>query len=108
MKDDKKNKIINSFIISAIVAIIFIPISVILGELYKPFKDWLKNIFYHHWIGKGVIAFVIFYFFGFLKYFKSKDNEDVIVKMLKVLFWITFIGTLAIISFYLYEYFIVH
>lgn len=108
MKDNKKNKIINSFIASAIVVIIFIPISVILGELHKPFKDWLKNIFYHHWIGKGVIAIVIFYLLGFLGYFKIKDNEDIIVKMLKVLFWITIVGTLAIISFYLYEYFIVH
>lgn len=108
MKDNKKNKIINSFIASAIVAIVFITISVILGEIYKPFKDWLKNTFYHHWIGKGVIAIIIFYFFGFLGYFKSRDNEDVIIKMLKVLFWITVVGTLTIISFYLYEYFIAH
>lgn len=108
MKDNKKNKIINSFIASAIVAIVFITISVILGEIYKPFKDWLKNTFSHHWIGKGVIAIAIFYVFGFLGYFKSKDSEGIIVKMLKVLFWITLVGTLAIISFYLYEYFIAH
>ena len=63
---DKKNKIINSFAISAVIAIVFITFAVIFGELYKPFKNWLAGVFNHHWIGKGVIAAAIFYIFGFL------------------------------------------
>jgi hypothetical protein len=107
MKDNKKNKIINSFIISAIVAIVFVTFATIFGELYKPFKNALKDIFSHHWIGKGVIAIVIFYLLGFLGYFYAKDSEDLVVTMLKIVFWIAVVGVVAISGFYLYEYFIV-
>lgn len=106
--NDKKNKIITSFAISAIVAIVFVVFATIFGELYKPFKDSLKDIFSHHWIGKGVIAIVIFYALGFLGYFSAKDDEDGMIKMLKIVFWVALIGVLAITGFYLYEYFLVH
>ena len=105
---NKRNKIINSFIISAIVAIIFVTVATILGELYSPFKNWLKETFYHHWMGKGIIAIIAFYLIGFLGYFKSKDSDDAVVTMLKVLFWIAVIGVVAISGFYSYEYFIAH
>ena len=107
-KDTKKNKCITSFAVSAIVAIVFITFATIFGELYKPFKNYLADTFSHHWIGKGVIAIVIFYLLGFLEYFKAKGDEDVMIIMLKILFWITVVGVLAISGFYLYEYFLVH
>ena len=106
--ENKRNKIITSFAVAAIVAIVFVTIATIFGELYKPFKNSLKDLFSHHWIGKGVIAIVIFYALGFLGYFYAKDNEDAIITMLKIVFWIALIGVLAITGFYLYEYFIVH
>lgn len=111
MKDKnntKNNKWINSFGVAAIVAIIFIVFATIFGELYKPFKDSLKDIFSHHWIGKGVIAIVIFYVLGFLGYFSANDSEGVIITILKIVFWIALVGVLAISGFYLYEYFLVH
>ena len=107
MKDNNKNKIIHSFATAAIVAIIFIVVATILGELYKPFKDWLKETFYHHWMGKGIIAIVIFYLLGFTG-FRSSESEDKMISMLRMLFWIALIGALTITVFYLYEYFIVH
>lgn len=108
MNNNKKNKIINSFGVAAIVAIIFIVFATIFGELYKPFKNYLADTFSHHWIGKGVIAIVIFYALGFLGYFSASDNEDVITILLKIVFWIAVIGVLTISGFYLYEYFLVH
>lgn len=105
-KNTKKNKWITSFAISAIIAIVFITFATIFGELYKPFKNSLKDIFSHHWIGKGVIAIVIFYALGFLGYFYTKDSEDFMVTMLKVVFWIALLGVLAITGFYIYEYMI--
>ena len=102
---NKKNKIITSFAISAVVAIVFIATATVLGELYKPFKNWLADTFYHHWMGKGIIAIVIFYVLGLFG--KASDNEDKMVKMLRILFWIAVIGVIVITVFYLYEYFIV-
>ena len=46
--NNKKNKIISSFAIAGVVAIVFIVFATIFGELYSPFKDWLKVIFNHH------------------------------------------------------------
>jgi uncharacterized membrane protein len=113
--DNKKNKLITSFTVSAIVAIVFITFATIFGELYKPFKNYLADTFSHHWIGKSIIAIAIFYALGFLEYFKSKGDavpagrqEDVMIIALKILFWITVVGVLAISGFYLYEYFLVH
>jgi len=104
--ENKRNKKIHSFATAAIVAIVFITAATILGELYKPFKDWLKEVFSHHWIGKGVIAIVIFYALGFLGYFRAKDSEDNMISMLRLLFWVALVGALAITGFYFYEYII--
>ena len=106
MKNNNKNKIINSFAAAAIVAIVFVAVATILGELHKPFKNWLKDIFYHHWMGKGIIAILIFYILGFLGYFKAKDSDDAVVTMLKIVFWIALLGVVAISVFYTYEYMI--
>lgn len=102
---DKINKIIRSFAASAIIAIIFVAAATILGELYKPFKNWLKEVFYHHWMGKGIIMIVIFYLFGLIG-FRNSGSEDKMIGMLRLLFWVALIGVLAISGFYLYEYII--
>ncbi len=105
---NKKNKLINSFAVSAIVAIMFIVFATIFGELYKPFKDWLKEVFTHHWLGKGIISIAIFYIFGFLGYFTASGSEKVLARMLVIVFLTALIGALGITGFFLYEYFIVH
>ena len=32
----------------------------IVGEEWAPLKDWLKNTFTHHWLGKGALAIAAF------------------------------------------------
>jgi uncharacterized membrane protein SirB2 len=103
--DNKRNKRIYSFAAAAIAAIIFVVIATILGELYKPFKDWLKETFYHHWMGKGIIMILIFYLFGFIG-FRASEDEDKMISILRILFWTAIIGALAISGFYVYEYII--
>lgn len=100
-------KFVNSFLASAIVAVVFITAVTIAGELYKPLKDWLKDIFTHHWIGKGVLSFVGFYLIGFLLGFVISGKRELTIALLYMLIWITTIGALAIVGFYLYETFIV-
>ncbi len=46
----------DSAILATAVAIIFITAITIAADLYSPLKNWLKDTFSHHWIGKGVLA----------------------------------------------------
>jgi uncharacterized membrane protein SirB2 len=103
--DNKRNKKIYSFAGAAIIAIVFVGVATILAELYKPFKDWLAETFYHHWMGKGIIMIVIFYLLGFIG-FRASGEEDKMISMSRILFWTALIWILAITGFYLYEYII--
>lgn len=105
MNDDKKLKLIYSFTRSAIAAVVFIAAATILAELYAPFKDFLKNNFYHHWVGKSVISLAIFAVGGVLCYLIPHKPE---IKRLAICFYVlsaaVILGTLAIFGFSVYEY----
>lgn len=106
---DKKLKIVNSFIAGAIVASAFIAGATIGGELYKPFKDWLAGTFYHHWVGKGVLAVLIFLAVAFVHGFIVKHpTEERVRKSLLVLFGVLVLSSLSILLFFLYEFKISH
>lgn len=47
---------INSAVLATIVVIIFITTITIVAGLSPLLKGWLKEIFGHHWIAKGVLA----------------------------------------------------
>lgn len=101
---EKELKVIHSIICASIAAVIFIIAITIIADLYLPIKDWLKDIFTHHWIGKSILSLVIFIIFGIISFFLPiKTNEEKISKLLKILFWILIIGTLAIFMFFIYE-----
>lgn len=105
MEIDKKIKLVYSFTRSAIAAVVFVAASAILAELYAPFKDFLKNNFYHHWVGKSVISLAILIFGAGLCYLIPHKPE---IKRLAICFWVLSIaatlGTLAIFGFSIYEY----
>lgn len=77
-------------------------ILVIVAELYEPFKNLLKSIFTHHWIGKAAIVALVFLVFGFMlknkkSIFNIQDNK---------LAWNSMLGSLAIIFlFFIIEFF---
>jgi len=108
---DKNTKIISSFIAGAIVSVIFITASTIGGELYHPFKDWLKATFYHHWVGKGILSVAIFLVVTLLHIFISKSKnvgEERLKKCFMILFWLSVVSTLLITIFFIYEFVIKH
>lgn len=104
---NKKSQYIHAFVISAGLSIIAIAVLTILGDLFKPLKNWLANTFYHHWVGKGVISFVGFYIVGYILSFLVSDNRDREATMLLWLFWVSLLSALAIFGFYYYETFLV-
>jgi len=77
------------------------------GELYRPFKEGLKNLFTHHWIGKGVVSLAFFLAVSlFLFFVRRRTGEaDIAVRRL---FWASLGSSAAIVVFYLYEWFSKH
>lgn len=107
MTKNKKSQYILAFAMSASLAIVTIAVLTIVGELYKPLKDWLATTFTHHWIGKGVISFVGFYIVGYVLSFLVSAARDKEATILFWLFWVSVLSTLAIFGFYYYEAFMV-
>jgi hypothetical protein len=106
MRQEKKENILGAFAISAILSVITVVALTVFGELYAPLKDGLKNVFTHHWVGKGVISFVGFYIVGIILA-QTKIGRGRAVKLLSMLAWISLFGAATIIVFYFYEAFLV-
>ena len=106
-KKDKKTQYIHAFALSAMLAVVTIAALTVAGELYKPLKNWLADMFIHHWIGKGVISFVGLFVIGFILTPFITDRKEATATFLIWLFWISVLSTLAIFGFYYYEAFIV-
>ncbi len=107
MNENKKTKYIQAFVLSAIMAVILITALTIIAELYKPLKDLLKDVFYHHWIGKGILSFAGFFVFGTLfSFVKIRLPEE--SRLIRALAITTALCALAIIGFYFYEFFFAH
>ena len=54
---------INATVLSAIITIIYITTITVAADLYPPLKEFLANVFSHHWIGKSITAILIFAIF---------------------------------------------
>ena len=100
--------VINAFIIGAIGAVVFVAIATVGGELYSPFKDWLKESFWHHWVGKGILSVYLFLAIGAVLSFFRLDGQDLMRWLLLALLWFTILGFVAIAGFYAYEAFFAH
>ncbi len=85
-------------------AVIFITAITITADLYLPLKGWLKNVFSHHWVGKSILAGVVFLLFAVLSWpFSKRADDEKITKALILLNWLLIIGSLAIFGFFIYE-----
>ncbi len=91
-----------SLYMGAAVSSWLLAIMVIAAEMATPFKDALKGIFTHHWIGKLVIVAIVFAAAGFMLKNKSqfgKYSDESVA-------WYSVIGGLAVILlFFIIEYF---
>lgn len=97
---EKNSQILNSAIFGTLVAILFITLITIAADLFIPIKDWLASVFSHHWLGKSILSLIVFGTVLMLAYFLPLKN---IVRLLRWLFWISLLGTLAIFGFFLLE-----
>jgi len=108
--NNSKLKILCSAVLGAMISVVFVTVATIYGELNSIFKDWLKVVFYHHWIGKGAISIILFIFASLAFYGSDKDTpeEKDLEKNISILVTIVSIGAVAIIGFYVFEAFFAH
>lgn len=51
---------VRSVAIAAMVASVMLAVLIVSAEEVPALKDWLKATFYHHWLGKGALAIIVF------------------------------------------------
>ncbi len=90
-----------NFFAGATIGAWLLVVLVIVAELVEPFKTLLKTVFWHHWIGKGILVLLAFLIAGF--WFKNK--ERLLGKPVEKLAWQSCLASLAIILlFYVIEF----
>lgn len=90
------------YYLATLVSLIYIPLITIGGELYKPLKDFLKNTFWHHWLGKSVILIALF-ILAALVFQKSSEKENDSQKIITIIV-LSLLGGSAIFIFFVFEY----
>jgi len=104
---NRKLKLAQSIILSSIVIVIFIPVITIAAELTAPLKEWLKNTFYHHWVGKSLISVIVFAAVCPLTFvIPYKASLERINRLLFILVTLVLLGALAIFGFFFYDTFL--
>ncbi len=51
---------VRSIAIAAIAASVMLAFLIVSAEEIPDLKNWLKSTFYHHWLGKGALAILLF------------------------------------------------
>lgn len=104
--EEKKIKFVFSVASGAIGAVIFITAITIAADLILPIKDWLKNVFSHHWVGKSISSLVLFALFFVISYFSpAKPDIEKLKKRLYALIWLSIISPVLIFLFFIWEAF---
>jgi len=86
----------------ASVLVVFLTIT---GELYSPLKDLLKDMHYHHWVGKGIWAAVLFTAVTVILYLTTKDDDDfTLTRLVNRLSCTLVCATILLFLFFVYEY----
>jgi predicted Co/Zn/Cd cation transporter (cation efflux family) len=101
-----------AFVLAAISSILFVTISTIAAELNSAFKSLLATVFTHHWIGKSVLASVLFVAIFLVSAYALAQQET--QKEVNYLNWtllllaIVIIGQVSITGFYAWNFFVFH
>lgn len=104
---NKKTTIIKAFIRGAVAAVLTTTLLTVVADLYGPLKDLLKQLFSHHWIGKGVVAIFVFLAVGFGGWIfrrEAGDESAGVARGLKILFWSTIFSAIVVFGFFVWEF----
>ena len=91
---------------SASISIVVVVAMTIGAELSVPFKNWLAGFTGHHWITKSWISIIVFVIsFCIFQFAGKMANEFQTKKALSILEYVSILGFLSILLFYIYEFF---
>ena len=92
------------YALASLIALLYVPIITIGGELFKPLKDGLKNIFWHHWLGKSVVLILLYVILvGIFSRTSSTDaRQD--ERLVSAVTGVAVFSALAVFAFFTYEY----
>lgn len=93
-------------VVGAIVTIIALTLLIVWADLMPTVKDWLKATFSHHWVGKGVIAVIIFFVSGLIASAGQPKTDDQLAGAVKRLFVTSMVGMSILTVFFFYEAFL--
>lgn len=102
-----KLKLIIASAYAALVSVLFVVIITIISELVPSLKDWLKNLFGHHWVSKSILSVLLYLIVAKILYFSvcNNNNGQRVRKSLKLLLIFVVLGVVAISLFYIGHYF---
>lgn len=91
---------------SSVVAIVTVVGLTIGAELSVPLKTWIAGFTGHHWVTKSWISIIVFVLFFVIFQFSNKSvTESQTKTVLTMLQIFIVLGFLAILGFYIYEFF---
>ena len=97
----KKQKLIYSSSIAAILSALFVTVITILAEKAPVLKTWLADFSGHHWTSKSILSIAL-YFAGLIFFYllPKQITPAVVKKYLKLAILFAFLGSLAIFIFF--------
>lgn len=91
---------------AATLTIVAVVVMTIGAEFSVPFKDWLAGFTGHHWVTKSWLSIIVFVLvFSVWRFILKSVNEVQTKKALTTLQLVAILGYLAILGFYMYEFF---
>lgn len=88
----------------ATVSVLVTTILTIISDLHRPFWNWLRDVFGHHWLGKGYIAAGIFLLVLFITSRRVDADGQRTNTMLSLLVWVTLVCAVGLAGFFWYEF----
>ena len=111
---DNKNEtivsesLLRSAMLAATLSVALVVLLTVVGELYSPLKNFLKDSLYHHWVGKGVWSVALFTIVTLVAYPIFKQRQTTTKTSLILLNWALVLGSFILFFFFVYEYVIHH
>ena len=97
----KKQKLIYSSSIAAILSAIFVTVITLWAEKAPALKTWLTDFSGHHWTSKSIISLAIYFCGLVIFYFIPKQvSGETVKRYLKAAIFTAFLGALALFAFF--------
>lgn len=106
----EKSALIIPILVGVITVSVFVTLVTIFGELVPPIKNWLKDAHYHHWVGKGIWAGILFVVAFIISYPLTKrlPQEKWLRFFINSTVVVLVAAPLILLLFFIYEFVIHH